>query len=279
MNPTPAKSKIVKANGLDIHVASAGNGPHLLFITGTNADLRKANTPLNSLLTDSFNVVTYDQRGMGQSDKPNVPYTMLDYATDAVAVLDELGWNDAFIAGYSFGGMVAQEMAIRWPNRVKRLALLATTAGGDAGSSYPIHNHIDLEPYERAQLNIEVADLRFTPQWQLENPELAHNRIQLRVTTDSEYENEPGAIAGRNLQLAARAEHNTAERLHKIHCPTIVLAGVYDGQARLEAQKTMASLIVNCEFVAVEGSHGMLYENTKSFEKVSAFFKSHTAQQ
>ena len=271
MNQKPINNRVIQANGLKIHLSTAGTGPNVLFITGTNADLRKANSPLHSLLTDSLTVATYDQRGMGRSDKPDSPYTMLDYATDAVAILDKLGWDNAFIAGYSFGGMVAQEIAIRWPERVNRLVLMATTAGGNTGSSYPIHNLLTLAPYERARRSLEVSDLRFTTEWQNENLELAESRIQQRLATDTEFENEDGTIRGRDLQLAARAKHNTAERLQQIQCPTLVIAGLHDGQARLSAQSKMATRIPNSLLETVDGSHGMLYENTETFEKITRF--------
>lgn len=151
----------VRANKLEFWLETAGSGPSLLFLGGTGWDLRRTRAPLGPPLTDHFHVALFDQRGQGQSEKPPGPYTMLDYAEDAVGVLDALAWKRAHVVGYSFGGMVAQELAIRWPERVKRLVLAATTCGGAAGASYPIHEFLELSPDERARRGLEVADARF----------------------------------------------------------------------------------------------------------------------
>ena len=66
-------------------------------------------------LAESFEVLAYDQRGLGQSSVPPWPYAMADFANDAAALLDAVGWDDCVVMGISFGGMVAQELAIRHP--------------------------------------------------------------------------------------------------------------------------------------------------------------------
>lgn len=267
------KSEFVQANGLKFHVGVAGVGPGLLFLSGTNSDLRRENTPLTSPLIDHFTVLAFDQRGMGQSDKPDQPYTMQHYAEDAAAILDVMGWSSAKVVGYSFGGMVAQELAIGWPTQVSRLVLVATTAGGAGGSSYPLHQLEALEPEERARKAIEIADLSFTKEWQAANPEDATLRIKQKMIAQHQYADEPGAAAGAARQLAARAEHNTFDRLMKISQPTLVLGGDRDGQAPLAAQHAMAKRIPDCQFETLEGSHGMLWENSATFAKIADFLK------
>lgn len=107
----------ITANGLTFMTTTAGEGPKVLFLTGSGADLRGPKTPLNSPLVVNFEVLTLDQRGMGQSDKPDGPNTMLDYAEDTIAILDSFDWDRVMRVGYSFGGMVAQELVLRWPER------------------------------------------------------------------------------------------------------------------------------------------------------------------
>ena len=265
--------KKITANDLTFLTATNGQGPKLLFITGTAGDLRNENSPLTSSLTEHFEVLTYDQRGMGQSSKPDQPYTMRDYAEDAIAIMNAYGWDDVFLAGYSFGGMVAQEIAIGWPTRVKRLALLATAAGGEGGSSYPLETLFDLPDEERARRSLEVLDLRFTPEWQADNPEATKQIIAATIASYNLYSHEPDATMGARRQLEARALHNTYDRLDQIACPTLVMAGTYDGQAPMAAQKAMAQAISDCQFEVVEGSHGMLWESEVVFSRLIRFMQ------
>ena len=96
----------------------------------------------------SFDVVALDQRGLGQTEIPPGPYEMADYAADAAALLDHVGWDSCRVVGISFGGMVAQEFAVTWPERVERLALVCTSPGGDF-ASYPLHKLAECRPTRR----------------------------------------------------------------------------------------------------------------------------------
>lgn len=267
----PSQCRFIQANDLTFYIGRAGAGPRLLFLSGTNGDLRNSNSALDSPLIEHFDVLNHDQRGLGQSDKPDISCTIRDYAEDAIAILDELTWDRAHVVGYSFGGMVAQELAIGWPQRVDRLVLAATTAGGAGGSSYPIQDFIALEPHERARRGLEVADLTFTREWQDAHADAAKTRIADRAAAQALYADEPGAAQGSIRQLEARSTHNTFDRLHEITAPTLVLAGSNDGQAPITAQQAMAEQIPGSRFETVEGSHAMLWENQTCYERITAF--------
>ena len=106
-------SGFVTANRLQLYLERGGSGETVLYISGTGGDLRNKPNQFDSPLARRFNLVCYDQRGLGQSDKPEGEYTMVDYADDAAAVLDLLGEEPIRVVGVSFGGMVAQELALR----------------------------------------------------------------------------------------------------------------------------------------------------------------------
>lgn len=239
----------------------AGRGQPMLFLGGTGWDLRRRDGPLHSELTAQFQVLLFDQRGMGRSDKPPGPYTIADYANDAAAIMDAVGWNRAHVAGYSFGGMVAQELAISHSDRVASLMLAATTAGGAGGSSYPIHEFLPLSSEEQACRALEVADLRFTPDWRADNPRAAQERMRERMETQNEYIHEPRAREGLTAQLQARARHDSYDRLHLIKAPTLVLAASMDGQAPVPAQRRMAERIDTATFKILDGSHSFIIES------------------
>src|SRR5689334_21199785 len=104
---------VAQLGAVDLYYDRAGEGPTLLFISGTGGDLRVKPNVFDGPLAKSFEVLAYDQRGLGRSAKPDVSYTMADYADDAAALLDHAGWASTRVIGVSFGGMVAQELALR----------------------------------------------------------------------------------------------------------------------------------------------------------------------
>ena len=129
----------VQLDDLKAYYERAGSGPRLLFISGSGGDLRVKPGVFESPLARGFDLLGYDQRGLGQTDKPAGPYSMQDYADDAAKLLDALDWQDALVVGVSFGGMVAQEFALRHPRRISKLVLACTSSGGEGGASYPLH--------------------------------------------------------------------------------------------------------------------------------------------
>ena len=104
-----------EVNDIELYYEQAGNaesGRKLLFISGSGSDLRSAPSPAAGPLGRDFEILAFDQRGLGQSAKPERDYTMADYAADAIALMDHVGWPSARVYGVSFGGMVAQELAV-----------------------------------------------------------------------------------------------------------------------------------------------------------------------
>jgi len=128
---------MAQLGAIDLYYERTGQGTPLLFISGTGGDLRVKPNVFDGPLSRAFDLLAYDQRGLGRSDKPNVVYSMADYADDAAALLDYVGWGTAKVIGVSFGGMVAQELVLRHPAKVERLVLACTSPGGAGGSSYP----------------------------------------------------------------------------------------------------------------------------------------------
>lgn len=145
---------------LRMNCERAGSGPRLLYISGTGSDLRARPGVFESPLAPAFDLLAYDQRGLGQTDKPPGPYSMRDYADDAAALLDVVGWERCRVMGVSFGGMVAQEFALRHPQRVERMVLACTSAGGAGSASYPLHELPDAPPEERARRSLHLGDTR-----------------------------------------------------------------------------------------------------------------------
>jgi pimeloyl-ACP methyl ester carboxylesterase len=218
----------IAVNGIDLYYEPAGEGRRVLFFNGSGATLESSALLMKPLI-DRFQVVAHDQRGLGRTTVPAGPATMADYATDAVGLLDHLGWDSCRVVGISFGGMVAQEFAVTVPDRVERLALVCTSPGGPTTSSYPLHQLADLPLDGRAALGVTLVDTRFTPEWLADHPGDAMLARLMAERAGAAKTDEQAR--GEALQLAARAGHDVLDRLGNITCPTLVACGRFDGIA------------------------------------------------
>ena len=247
-----------------------GRGAKLLYITGTGADLRKTPNPLGSPLAAGFDLLTYDQRGLGRTDKPAGPYTMAHYADDARALLDAVGWDRCAVIGVSFGGMVAQELAIRYPARVEKLVLCCCSTGGAGGASYPLHELEHLSTEDKIHARLTRTDTRVTRQRD-DYQALFDKALGDAQTDASLYGHEPGRADGARWQLLARAAHDTWDRAPAIVAPTLVCGGTYDGQAEPQVVEALARRIPGAELAFFDGGHGFLTQDPAAVQRVSAF--------
>jgi 3-oxoadipate enol-lactonase len=247
-----------------------GAGPRLLYFNGSGGDLRKKPGPMDGPLSSTFEVLCHDQRGLGQSDRPDIAYTMADYAEDGAALLDDLGWDRCHVMGVSFGGMVAQEFAIRFPERVEKLVLACTSSGGAGKPSYPLHTLGELPPDERAMRGLELADTRMSAAWREENPEQLETLLRVMAGNDPGA-GEPGRELGARRQLEARKDHDTYDRLPAIGAETFCCGGRFDGIAPPANMEAIASRIPNAKLELFEGGHIFLMQDPKAFQRILEF--------
>lgn len=119
-------------NGISLHYTITGIGDPLLLIMGYGMP---GEAWIGSLpFLQGFQAIYYDNRGTGQSDRPQGPYTITQMAEDAAALLDHLAISRAHVYGVSMGGMIAQELTLRYPDRVRSLVLGCTMCGGEHAS-------------------------------------------------------------------------------------------------------------------------------------------------
>lgn len=262
----------VTVNGIELYYERAGAGPPLLFISGTGADLRNKPNQFDGPLTRSFDMVTHDQRGLGQSEKPDRPYSMADYADDAAGLLDHLGWDSAHVIGVSFGGMVAQELVLRHPHRVKRLVLACTSPGGAGGASFPFHEIGHLKGLARARYMIPISDTRRDEAWAAAHPDQYEKLVEL--SSADPFADEPGRAEGALRQLEARRDHDTWDRLPDIECPVLIAAGRYDGIALPGTQEKMAARIPGAKLQFFEGGHLFMVQDRTAVRAITDFLLS-----
>ena len=256
---------------IHLHHERAGSGPPLLYIGGTGGDLRAKPNVHDGPLVERFEVLAYDQRGQGRSDKPDEAYSMAQYADDAADLLAEVGWSRAHVMGVSFGGMVAQELAIRHPGLVDRLVLACTSSGGTGGASYPLHELEALPDGERFARHLSLSDVRRDDVWQAGN---ADQVAQLRAFADGQAAlgaDDPGAAVGRRRQLEARSHHDTTDRLGGIASPTFVCAGRHDGIAPVANSELLVERIPDARLQVFEGGHLFLLQDRASWPAIIGF--------
>ena len=260
-----------RAGDIDIYHELRGEGPRVLNISGTGGDLRRR-PGLDSLLGDGFTTLSYDQRGLGQTSIPDGPYSMAGYAQDAAALLDAVGWDRCMVMGTSFGGMVALEFAVTFPERVEKLVLNCTSSGGAGKPSYPLHELQELEPETRMRTQIRLSDTRVTPEWEQEHAAeldalLDQRRGMATIGTD-----EPRRELGARLQLEARIHHDVYARLPILTMPVLVCAGAYDGIAPPENSRAIVRQIPSATYEVFEGGHGFFLQDPRAAEVITAFF-------
>ena len=208
---------------MELHWESIGEGEPVLLVMGLgmNATGWWRTVPV---LAERFRVIAFDNRGVGRSARPPGPYSVAQLADDAAAVLDHAGEPSAHVYGISLGGMIAQQLALRHPDRVRSLVLGATTTGGDHAvpASQDVQDFLRLRERMTAETAVWASvPINYAPQTRLEHG----NRIAEDIAQRLRFpiEREPYAA-----QLAAALAHDAYDRLPEIHAPTLVVHGTED---------------------------------------------------
>ncbi len=251
-----------------------GHGPRVVFLPGTASDLRQALTIFASPLVEHCEVLSFDQRGIGQSNSPDPEPTMVDYANDVKKVLDALGWEHCSCIGESFGGMVAQEFALQYPDAVDKLVLVVTSAGGKGGSSFPFHDYdiSTMTVEECAEFWVRCCDSRVSqPQWKEHHPEIYHHQYQTYLHVFQLGATNPDRAVNSARQIHARQLHDTYDRLPQLTMPTYICGGRYDHVAPLENQVALLQQIPQARLSVFHGSHMVLWQDPLAFQSIRDF--------
>jgi pimeloyl-ACP methyl ester carboxylesterase len=208
------------ADGTRIAWAEHGAGSPLLLMHG----LGYASWgwgPVLEPLAEHFRVLTFDNRGIGGSDRPPGPYTARMLAEDGIAVLDAAGVERAHVVGTSLGGMAAQELALGWPERVERLVLACTTPGGAASHPMPeatVRLIMEPTPLPREErFRVFVRNALSEPYDEAVVEEITALRIK-----------EAQILEAWQAQAAAGMSFDAFDRVGGIAAPTLVVTGTAD---------------------------------------------------
>ncbi len=246
-------------NGIEIYYESHGSGEPLLLIMGLGANATGwyAQAPA---LSEQYRVIAFDNRGAGRSDKPNEPYSMPQLAEDAIGVLDTLGIGSAHVFGMSLGGMIAQELALRNPERVRTLILGATMCGGPratfAGPQL-VQQFIGLAGLPLAQAVEKGLSLLYSDDFIEKNKQrLIERALSVAHLTPP--------VHGLQRQFMAVVGFNTYERLAVLRVPALVLTGTADKVIPCANSRVLAEAIAGARLTEFDGAgHGFLVERAE----------------
>lgn len=262
---------VASIRGLQMYFERVGEGRPLLFLNGSGGDLRGRPGPFEGPLGKNFDLLAHDQRGLGQTSKPTEPYTMADYAEDAAALLDHVGWERCSVVGVSFGGMVAQELAVRHPGRIDRLVLCCTSSGGAGEPSYPLHELADLSEEERGMRSLELSDRRMDAAWREANPAALEGVKKMMAARAAVGTGEPDRERGARMQLEARRHHDVYDRLPRATMPVLVCAGRYDGIAPVRNSEAIVGRLPDASLEVFEGGHLFLVQDKRAHARIVEF--------
>ena len=257
-------------NDIEMYYEIQGQGSKLVYISGTGSDLRNKPNIFDSPLGDNFTILAFDQRGMGQTDKPDKPYTMMDFAEDTADLMKAVGWRSAHVMGASFGGMVAQEFAVRYPELVDKLVLACTSSGGKGGASYPLHEILDIPIEESTKLFLQAVDTRIL---ESKTNEEVEEQINIWKNRLSHAFGEPGSVKRNGLrrQMMARKEHDVYDRLPSLNMPTLICGGKYDLISAPSNLEAIHRQINGSRLEFFEGGHPFLDQDLKAYEVIIDF--------
>ncbi|NGO68318.1 alpha/beta fold hydrolase [Streptomyces boncukensis] len=235
-------SSTVRAGELEVGYIDAGSGVPLVLVHGGESD-RTAYTTLRTHLGAGIRAISYDQRDSGLTVNPPDPYTAGDLADDLVAFLDALGLESAHLFGTSFGGAVAQHAALRHPERVASLILVATTPSYELGREV-IEKLFTMSHEERKKAAPEYF---FTPEGQA--------AMRARPARETLTARTPEQSARRH---AAARQHEIRDHLGEIAAPTLIVHGTEDRPAPYEGAVLMEQRMPNARLRPIEGGrHGI----------------------
>jgi pimeloyl-ACP methyl ester carboxylesterase len=236
-----------------IYWESTGSGPPVLLINGLGLSGGAWWRTIDAL-SPSLRVITFDHRGIGRSESMMPAFTTEAMADDAVSVLDALGLDTVHVYGFSLGGMVAQQLALRNQRRVRSLVLGATQPGGRRAVS--ADNEVLAFFRRRPNMDREAAawasvEFNYGPRCRADHPERIAEDIEWRLGQQF------NAQAYR-AQIFAAALHNCYRRLDRIRVPTLVVHGAHDRIIPVENAHLMAERLPDCRLTVLEES-GHLY--------------------
>lgn len=233
----------------------AGSGEPLVLIRGLGSDLQ-AWAPQLPLLAKHFRVIVYDNRGAGRTGAPDKPYSIAGMADDLAALLDELKVEKAHVLGYSMGGMIAQEFALRHPGRLEKLILLATTAKPDGYVRAVLQSFITIRRTNISREGFVRALAPYLYTAGLFDDEERYERAIL-ASVQNPYAQQDHAFI---RQAQAILAHDASGRVGGIKAATLVVTNPGDILIPPRHGEALAKAIPGAQLKSLDGGHAGVTE-------------------
>jgi 3-oxoadipate enol-lactonase len=248
----------LSANGVTLHYEVTGDGPPLCLIIGYRLHGAAWPTDFVESLARHFSVLTFDNRGTGLSDKPAYGYGIHTMAADVAGLLDGLGWTSAHVLGFSMGGAIAQELAIRNPERVARLVLFATFPGGLLGIPTPwpvLRRLFDVEGLSPEEAARQVWPVTYSAAYLAGHPDVVEAQMRREIA-------HPTPDHAARGQSAALRTFSSGLRLFQIRAETLVATGAEDALVPPGNSRILASRILGARLALLPGlGHRAIWES------------------
>lgn len=262
-------------NGIDMFYKVRGRGEPLVLIMGLGGGHLSWFFQILAFKRH-YSVVTFDNRGIGKTSRPSGPYTIRTMADDTISLMDHLGIGSAHVLGLSMGGMIAAEIAVNYPDRVRKLILASTPTGrGEMGDAPEVLiSSLGLREDERGRIDLDGLESR-TLLDSLNSTAFNTRPFRLlalpAVRVYMRWVGSEGAVR----QFEACLYHRTLDRLHLITAPTLVMTGTDDRAVHPSCSEAIASHIPGARLVRLEGgSHTLIAEMRRRFNhEVLEFLK------
>ena len=240
--------------------------PTVILIHGLGGTLNIWD-PIVSVLEHRFSVLRYDLRGHGQSDVPAGDWSLEDFVSDLESIFNNESVPYAHLVGFSLGGLIVQQFALSYPERVGQLTILSAVAGRTNAERQHVQERIRNLEKGDLNTNIELALERwFSPEFRQDHPERVQKRIaELRATSPAGY-----FQAYRVFVLSDLAEH-----LSQIQCETLVMTGEHDPGSNVRMARLMHESIPNSQLEILPNlRHSVLVESPQLIaEKLDLFLR------
>ncbi len=252
----------VKIGDINMYYEIDGEGKPLVLIPGGPGRMGWA--PQIREFSQKYQVISFDNRGEGQTDAPNHPYSTEMMVEDTAGLLDTLGVDKVHLAGFCHGGAIAQNFTLKYPQQVKSLILFATVAKMTGLMRHVsdvwyrlMQPGLDQETRFREQLSWVFTDKFFESEEQIQ--------ASVNMSVSNPY---PQTSYAWVCQGAFYKEHDTRERLGEISAPTLVIVGKEDIVTPVKCSEELARGIPNAELIILDGGgHMVNVENAAEFNQ------------